>query len=69
MKISTWVDDDLRMALSRIAEAEGRSLSNLLRRAVERIVEEAGTTPRGGITDATQKLLRRHSRVSGERKI
>ena len=69
MKVSVWVDDELRMALALIAEAEGRSVSNLLRRAAERIVADAATAPRGNITDATQKLLRRDSRVSGERKI
>ncbi len=68
MKISTWVDDDLRMALAQIAEAEGRSVSNLLRRAAERIVAERGVV-REDITNATQKLLRRNSRVPGERKI
>ena len=69
MKIGCWVDPDLHMALVGIAEAEGRSMSNLLRRACERIVEEAASAPPRDIANATQKLLRPHSRVSGERKI
>lgn len=69
MKLSAWVDNELHTALVRIAQAEGRSVSNLLRRAAERIVADAASAPREGITHATQKLLRRDSRISGERKI
>jgi hypothetical protein len=69
VKIGTWVDNELHMALVRIAKAEGRSVSNLLRMAAERIVEEAGTAPIGDIAHETEKLLRRDTRVSSERKI
>lgn len=67
MKVSVWVDNELHEDLARIAESEGRSVSNLLRRAAKRIVADAASAPRGNITDATQKLLRRDSRISGER--
>jgi hypothetical protein len=63
-KITTWVKPQLKQDLERVAQKEGRSLSNLLRMAAERIVDEHGAptiTPEQ-ITENTRRFLESMSR-------
>jgi hypothetical protein len=60
-KISTWVKPQLKQELERIAQSEGRSLSNLLRMAAERMVDEHSTTiPR--LSEAGRQFLQNTGR-------
>jgi hypothetical protein len=62
-KLVAWVDPALKREIERIANAEGRSVSNLLRRHIERIAAEAPLVTASPvdharrITDATRRLV------------
>jgi hypothetical protein len=67
MKLTTWVDENLAERVVATAERQRRSISNLLRTAVERIVDEDAASPTGDITHETQKLLSANPRFSRKR--
>jgi hypothetical protein len=62
-KIVVWLEPELKREAERVAQAEGRSLSNLLRRALIRLASEHPAEPPVSrlqrITDATRKISRR----------
>jgi hypothetical protein len=63
-KIAVFVEPELKREAERVAEAEGRSLSNLVRRALVRLTAEYADSPgleTQRITDATRKMLNRRN--------
>jgi hypothetical protein len=61
-KITTWVKPQLKQDLERVAQQEGRSLSNLLRISAERIVDEHSTTIPWKISEAGRQFLQNSRR-------
>lgn len=63
IRLIAWVDPALKREIERIANAEGRSVSNLLRRHIERIAAEAPLVTASPvdrareITNATRRLV------------
>lgn len=63
-KVIVWLEPELKRVCERIAQEEGRSLSNLFRMAAERIAADNPTVP---ASDRARKIAENTRRLIAER--